>query len=51
MLKLHCSLYGGSTLDDHIDVYNVKMLEHAYRDLDEIYDYIANTLLEPGIAM
>jgi len=27
------------------------MLDRAFRDLDGIYDYIANTLLEPGIAL
>ena len=30
--------------------YNVKLYEHAVRDLDTIYDYIANTLLESGAA-
>jgi len=33
-------------LDNHIDVYKVTMFERAYRDLDSIYDYIANTLIE-----
>ena len=27
------------------------MLNRAYRDLDGIYEYIANTLIEPGIAL
>jgi len=27
------------------------MFDRAYRDLDGIYDYISNTLLEPGIAL
>jgi len=27
------------------------MLDHAFRDLDGIYDYIAKTLLEPGVAL
>jgi len=27
------------------------MFDRAYRDLDSIYDYIASTLLEPGIAL
>jgi len=27
------------------------MLDRAYRDLDGIYNYIANTLIEPGIAL
>ena len=37
-------------MDDYVDVYSVKMLDRAHRDLDGIYDYIANTLIEPGIA-
>jgi plasmid stabilization system protein ParE len=27
------------------------MFDRAYRDLDGIYDYIANTLMEPGVAL
>jgi len=38
-------------LDDQVDVYTVTMLDRAYRDLDGIYDYIANTLIEPGVAL
>ena len=38
-------------MDDYIDKYNVKMFERAYRDLDDIYKYIANTLIEPSIAL
>jgi len=38
-------------LDDHVDIYKVAMFDRAYRDLDGIYDYIANTLMEPGIAI
>jgi len=38
-------------LDNHVDEYRVTMLDYAYRDLDSIYDYIANTMLEPGIAL
>ena len=38
-------------MDNHVDVYKVKMFDRAYRDLDGIYDYIANTLVEPGIAL
>ena len=38
-------------MDDYVDTYEVKMLDRAYRDLDGIYDYIASTLMEPGIAM
>jgi len=34
-----------------VDGYTVKMLDRAYRDLDGIYDYIANTLVEPEIAL
>jgi addiction module RelE/StbE family toxin len=30
--------------------YVVKLLPRAYRDLDGIYAYIAETLVEPGIA-
>ncbi len=30
--------------------YAVKLLPRAYRDLDGIYAYIAETLIEPGIA-
>lgn len=30
--------------------YTVKLLPRAYRDLDGIYEYIAETLIEPGIA-
>ena len=37
-------------MDDQIDVYSVKMFNRAYHDLDGIYGYIANTLLEPCIA-
>ena len=38
-------------MDNHVDSYQVKMFDRAYRDLDGIYDYISNTLLEPGIAL
>ena len=31
--------------------YSVKLLPRAYRDLDGIYEYIAETLIEPGIAV
>ncbi len=33
-----------------MDKYTVKLLSRAYRDLDGIYAYIAETLLEPGTA-
>ena len=33
-----------------MDKYIVKLYARAYRDLDEIYAYIANHLLEPGTA-
>ncbi len=33
-----------------MDKYAVKLLPRAYRDLDDIYAYIAQTLLEPGTA-
>ena len=38
-------------MDSHIDVYRVTMYDRAYRDLDGIYNYIANTLYEPGVAL
>ena len=38
-------------MDDCVINYTVKMFDRAYRDLDSIYDYIASTLLEPGIAL
>jgi len=31
--------------------YSIKLLPRAYRDLDGIYEYIAETLLEPAIAV
>lgn len=34
-----------------MDKYSVKLMSRALRDLDGIYDYIANTLLEPGTAL
>lgn len=34
-----------------MDNYAVKLLKRAYRDLDGIYAYIAETLLEPGTAL
>lgn len=30
--------------------YSVKLLPRAYRDLDGIYEYIVETLIEPGVA-
>lgn len=33
-----------------MDEYAVKLLSRAYRDLDDIYAYIAETLLEPSTA-
>ena len=33
-----------------MDKYTVKLLSRAYRDLDGIYAYIAEKLLEPGAA-
>jgi len=38
-------------LDDDLTVYKVTMLNHAFRDLDGIYEYIAKTLMEPSIAL
>lgn len=38
-------------MDDQISVYKVTLLDRAYRDLDSIYDYIANTLVEPDVAL
>lgn len=34
-----------------MDKYVVKLYTRAYRDLDGIYTYIAETLLEPGTAL
>lgn len=34
-----------------MDNYVVKLYSHAYRDLDGIYTYIAENLLEPGTAL
>lgn len=33
------------------DTYKVKLMGRALRDLDNIYQYIARTLLEPGTAL
>ena len=33
-----------------MDKYSVKLLSRAFHDLDSIYAYIAETLLEPGTA-
>lgn len=33
-----------------MDSYQIKFLTRAYRDLDGIYAYLAQTLLEPGTA-
>ena len=38
-------------MDDQATVYSVAMLDRAYRDLDSIYEYIANTLMEPNVAL
>jgi len=37
-------------LDDCLEIYNVTFLDRAYHDLDDIFEYIAKTLLEPKIA-
>ncbi|MDR2568899.1 MAG: type II toxin-antitoxin system RelE/ParE family toxin [Oscillospiraceae bacterium] len=34
-----------------MDKYKVTMSDRALRDLDGIYEYIAKTLIEPGIAL
>lgn len=34
-----------------MDKYDVKLTNHALRDLDGIYSYIAKSLLEPEIAL
>jgi plasmid stabilization system protein ParE len=39
-------LCGGNTLDNYV----VKLYARAYRDLDGIYAYIAQSLLAPGTA-
>ena len=38
-------------MDEHVDVYKVSMYNRAYRDLDGIYEYIAKTLIKPGVAL
>jgi plasmid stabilization system protein ParE len=38
-------------LDDALDIYRVTISDYALRDLEAIYSYIADTLLEPGIAL
>ena len=38
-------------MDDQVTVYRVTMLDRACQDLDGIYEYIANTLVEPNIAL
>ena len=38
-------------MDDQLDVYKVTLLDRAYQDLDSIYEYIANTLMEPDVAL
>lgn len=43
----HFCLYGGNILDKYI----VKLYTRAYRDLDFIYTYIAQNLLEPKVAL
>ena len=34
-----------------MDKYTVKLYARAYQDLEEIYSYIANSLLEPDTAL
>lgn len=34
-----------------MDKYSVKLMSRALRDLDDIYDYIAHTLIEPETAL
>ena len=34
-----------------MDKYTVKLYARAHRDLDDIYTYIAENLLEPGTAL
>ena len=34
-----------------MDKYDVKLMDRALRDLDDIYAYIAGTFLEPDIAL
>lgn len=49
MHVLHWQNCGGSILDD-LQKYDVLMYARAYRDLDEIYTYIAEQLKAPGTA-
>ncbi len=37
-------------MDNQLEKYRIKLYTRAFRDLDEIYSYIANDLLEPSIA-
>lgn len=46
MQEKRCPVYGGSILDNYV----VKLYARAYRDLEEIYAYIAYNLLEPTAA-
>ena len=47
MQEQHSGLLGGNTLDR----YDVRMSNRSLEDLDGIYTYIEETLLEPGIAL
>lgn len=47
MQKKFFHVYGGNILDK----YTVKLYARAYQDLEEIYSYIANSLLEPDTAL
>ncbi len=47
MPKLHFLLYGGNILNS----YSVKLLDRALDDLDNIYAYIAESLLAPETAL
>ena len=38
-------------MDDQVPVYSVTLLDRAFQDLDGIYEYIANTLVEPNVAL
>lgn len=47
MQKKFFHVYGVNILDK----YTVKLYARAYQDLEEIYSYIANSLLEPDTAL
>ena len=47
MREKHFPLYGGNTSNKYV----VKLYARTYRDLDGIYTYIAENLMEPVVAI